>query len=244
MVLLFGNQSFFQVIAILIGLAPLLRLAVNNYNMTPVEKIMLTNEKKVLYLSLEIFMMSNLASVFILTMAWSNRLLEGMSTRDVIILFIVSTGFCIVVMFSLVLVILFFGNLLKIKVDFYIKDDDGEKWILKRRINKKQMLLRGENNNIKFYLISDLYEREIFEALKHEKGQKKFVKKNRYSEGLLITGFLLFGSGNFMLFSDNLDIRDLIVYLGIYLLSISFILPAIIARTNEKVYLRLSKEGN
>ncbi|PKH10328.1 hypothetical protein [Planomicrobium sp. MB-3u-38] len=227
-----------QIASVLAFIGPVIVMVINNYNITSIEKILLTNMNKVIhttvtiiFYSLCIGVLTNILALFLepnFTVG-QHLLIFGIVFSIAFILFLIFIGS----IFSLI-------NLLRIKTTFYILDKDNQKWHIVRRINKKQILFKGEKNNKRFLEASKFYEEEIFQEIERENSQDKFFQLKTKTENIILWGsaLLLIGVQGILLFSDTRD-HQYLIYLGLFLLfSLICIIP-LVSKTNKKIYSRI-----
>lgn len=241
MLSVFSNNMWLPVSTILLGIAPLLSIAINNFNITQVEKVMLTNDKKARNSVLENIILSLIVGLILLTILWAREEIGGENYQEYIktMIFIIVLAFIVMTFFQAAMS--GYSKLIKISIRFYIKDGDG-KWYLFRRINNKQMLLEGEKNNVKFLSISELYEKEIYGELDEKRNSRKIVVREysmKREVFFYVTGLSLLFFAHFMIFSSDLKPINFLFYCFLLILSVLSLITPIIIRVNQHLYTEL-----
>ena len=150
------------------------KIGLDSFNMTGIERVMLTNSKK---LAIQISQIS-LASFISSVLFWIGVQLKlDLSLTSFFILYIISFVLLFVCIFILYNVIYWYINLFIPKIDYYLeinKQDIG--WKIVKTVDKNRLLLSKENTMYKFIEIDKVPNKTI--TLKANDASKWFYHSN------------------------------------------------------------------
>lgn len=239
-----NNIEILQIVPFFVLISPAVTMVINNYNMTFVEKIMLTNMKKIIH-SLVMIVFYSLCIGGLLSLL-SVIIPAGLNLDGYLEVFAFSS------ILAFLLLVIFFGvlfsliNKLRIKTTFYIKDEKGRKWYVVRRVNKNHVLFKGKKNRVMFFEPSYIYKSEIFLAIV-EREKKYFELNSKKEKWLIIISIILLLGIQFILLIPEMEFYHLLIYSVVYTASALTIVVSLVSKGNKKIKQQFAEsriEGN
>lgn len=183
------NLSFATTISVLIMF---LKTVIDTFNMRAVEKIRFTNSQimkihfsQIVLLSLAFTIIFDATLIFENAFNWKNS--------NTLRIYLIGSFIFMLIITSIVYIIVYcYVRLISVKVNFFIIDDNEQKWSVIRRVDKNTILLEGERHNFKFENFNEINKREFFEELIPDSVGYNIRKYKKLLFVLLIIIVLLF----------------------------------------------------
>jgi hypothetical protein len=159
-----------KILAILPVIVVFLRLSIDNINMRGVEKVLLTNSKR-LVIQLSIAMVVALFfSIFIGASVYFSEDVEPELKKNITLFIIISFFTTSMIVLPLYFFLMFLANLLIFKEKYYIylSEEGKKKWFISRKLSNKAILLCDEYGNYKFLEESNLYNHTIYRVVQEK----------------------------------------------------------------------------
>lgn len=174
---------------------------INNWDMTDIEKKLITRFKR-LQIESSLILIETIIIGISFSIILNKKMFESFEEVDDIYLktfLICITMFCVVIPFTLSihLIVLFTKWLLVPKINYYvILNDSNEKWFLKRTAIKGQILLKNKEEDCIFIKDWDNLKFNTCEPIYTKIGNHIYKNKKRYNsvlKWLLLSMFLIIG---------------------------------------------------
>lgn len=214
------------------------KTGIDTFNITGVEKSILTDSKKIsMYLSQINIFSSIFTSIIFIYMIFKEPItfdIVEIAVR-IVVIYIFIFSFTLTLLFTL----LFFVSLVTIKLIFYIQEDGN--WMIRRRIDNKKLLMINDNGSYKFVDAACIMNKEIFVKLNKSKENcfiyDKFIEYIKIFKivTIIVIALQFIGSIIITVFFANLDDIIKIVLLIVILLSLVFLLYISVVENNERI---------
>jgi membrane protein YdbS with pleckstrin-like domain len=143
-------ENFDQVLSIISIIGTLLLVfesLINSFDATEVEKKLMTNSKRLSIFATKILTLSIILSIVVVIQASSDGKMSN-DNRINIASFLALTLLIFMVYFVIMGIFKFYISMYAVRYNFLIDMSEHGKWYLRRRINKKQLLLMIDNRHL------------------------------------------------------------------------------------------------
>lgn len=148
-----------------------LKISIDTFNMTGVEKKILTNSKKIFIHVSQISIFSIICSVFFLMI----MIIDGSVSNkigELLAGFVITFVTVIIISATVYSFLMFFVHFFSYKYSYIFKDKDIE-WSIIRVLDKERLIVLQDNKVLKFVKVEDIFHRDINTVLDMEKPNRK-----------------------------------------------------------------------
>ncbi|WKA57147.1 hypothetical protein QWY16_11610 [Planococcus shenhongbingii] len=217
-----------------------LKLVLDTVGMFTVEKILMTNFKRITIYSAQILVLSILSQIILIP--FQSKIEVNESVAQPLIISLIAMAITITIAFLSVWAL---GKLFGIKIGFYIENKEAnEKWIIKRMVANNKLLVSKDINSFKFIDLDSMNDREIHRFYEKKKviwGQN-FLSHNAKAFQFLLAVVLLVTSLAALFIVEPGGLTETVVMIGLLIeyLSMMYIFSAI---NNAKIMKEVDGEN-
>lgn len=151
-----------------------IKMGIDSFNMKKIEKVRMTNSKKLMIYVSQIAIFSFLLGGFLTSVLIFEGSIDWKNNEELFGFTFAFSFFTFILMAIVYAGVYHYVQWLSVKTKFNIIIE-GQNWSIVRRIDKEVVLLEGEINNFKFCNLSQLNNTEIHEELKDNPTETGFL---------------------------------------------------------------------
>ncbi|MBT2732127.1 hypothetical protein [Carnobacterium sp. ISL-102] len=223
-----------------------LKMGIDTFNITKVEKAILTDSKKIAIHLSRICLFSLFYSTFFFAVMLFDDSIKDMDFLEKLILFCLSYILVFLMVVAVYPLFLFLIQVFSFKENYYFKDkDENIEWKIVRRVDKNKLLVLRKGVSCKFINANDIINKEITAKLDNVKTKRKSwiyqsnKKVKRFQIFIVITTFIWMVT---KIWNTNqvstIDIKTRLIFIALIIVYCSFLLHYYIVKNNDKLIKR------